>query len=166
MMLKRAAALLLTGSLLMSSAAAFAEDPSGGQEPAVVISGDVLPQQDTDAQAPALSPQAPPSVPAVDIQEGVLPDVQIDVPDGVQPTPADVQSAEAVPVEESEAVPEVETDEQQNADLQQLQDFITRLYEVVLGRGVDASGLAYWTSALVEGRKSGAEVAFGFAISD
>jgi hypothetical protein len=40
-----------------------------------------------------------------------------------------------------------------------VQNFVIRLYDKVLGRTPDKSGLAYWTNALINGEKTGATVA-------
>lgn len=48
---------------------------------------------------------------------------------------------------------------------QQVQDFITRLYELVLGRKPDAAGLDNWKTLLLNKEKTGAEVAEGFVMS-
>jgi len=45
-------------------------------------------------------------------------------------------------------------------------DFVTRLYELVLGREPEESGLRAWTSVLTEQRESAAEVTYGFVFSD
>ena len=44
--------------------------------------------------------------------------------------------------------------------------FVTRLYEVILGREADAQGLADWTGWLRQGSMTGVEVAEGFIMSD
>ena len=46
-----------------------------------------------------------------------------------------------------------------------VKDFVTRLYETVLGRKPDASGRDSWVSALKNKTKTGAEVAYGFLFS-
>lgn len=51
------------------------------------------------------------------------------------------------------------------ADITQIQEFVKRLYRLSLGREADANGLSYWTQELAEGRKTGAEVAKGFILS-
>lgn len=48
---------------------------------------------------------------------------------------------------------------------QQVQEFITRLYELVLGRKPDAAGLDNWKTLLLNKEKTGAEVAEGFVMS-
>ncbi len=47
----------------------------------------------------------------------------------------------------------------------QISDFVTRFYEKVLNRTPDSWGLSDWTSRLMEGDKSGADVAKGFVLS-
>lgn len=44
--------------------------------------------------------------------------------------------------------------------------FVTRLYEKVLGRQPEAGGKDYWVSELLNRRKSGASVGYGFVFSD
>ena len=43
-----------------------------------------------------------------------------------------------------------------------VEDFVRRLYQVVLQREPDAAGLADWCDALTSGRAQGAETAAGF----
>lgn len=45
-------------------------------------------------------------------------------------------------------------------------DFVTRLYQLVLGRTPDAGGWRSWKNLLVERRESGTGVAFGFIFSE
>jgi subtilisin family serine protease len=45
-------------------------------------------------------------------------------------------------------------------------DFVTRFYEVVLGRPADSEGLAYWVESLENGTNAGADVARGFIFSN
>ena len=47
-----------------------------------------------------------------------------------------------------------------------VEGFVTRLYDVCLGRKPDASGKAYWMDELSSGRQSGAQVAYGFLFSE
>lgn len=47
-----------------------------------------------------------------------------------------------------------------------VEGFVTRLYDVCLGRKPDASGKAYWMDELNSGRQSGAQVAYGFLFSE
>jgi hypothetical protein len=44
-------------------------------------------------------------------------------------------------------------------------DFVTRFYQLCLGREPDPGGLAGWLEALINGTKSGADVAWGFVFS-
>lgn len=44
-------------------------------------------------------------------------------------------------------------------------EFVTRLYEVCLGRGADEEGLNNWTGVLVNGQATGVSVAYGFIFS-
>jgi len=46
-----------------------------------------------------------------------------------------------------------------------IEDFVTRLYKLVLGRTPDSGGLKYWSDLLEDQVKSGAEVAYGFFFS-
>jgi predicted peroxiredoxin len=43
--------------------------------------------------------------------------------------------------------------------------FVSRMYRYCLGRKADASGLASWVSALIEGRATGTKIATGFFFS-
>ncbi len=52
------------------------------------------------------------------------------------------------------------------ADDSQIRAFVTRLYEVCLGRTPDDAGLDGWTDALVSHRNTGSEAAYGFIFSD
>ena len=45
-------------------------------------------------------------------------------------------------------------------------EFVTRLYEIVLKRTPDQSGLNYWVDQLKAGTNSGSGVAYGFCLSD
>jgi len=47
-----------------------------------------------------------------------------------------------------------------------IEDFVTRLYKLVLGRTPDAGGLTYWADLLESKKKTGVEVAYGFFFSD
>ena len=47
-----------------------------------------------------------------------------------------------------------------------IEDFVTRLYKLVLGRTPDAGGLTYWADLLQSKKKTGVEVAYGFFFSD
>lgn len=49
---------------------------------------------------------------------------------------------------------------------QQVDDFVVRLYELILGRKPDAKGRETWKNLLLNGEKTGAEVAEGFVMSD
>ena len=44
-------------------------------------------------------------------------------------------------------------------------DFVARFYVTILGREADESGLNHWTSSLLSGEKTGADVAKGFVLS-
>lgn len=52
------------------------------------------------------------------------------------------------------------------AQTAQVEAFVTRLYEKVLGRQPEAEGKAYWTAELMNRRKSGAVVGYGFVFSN
>ena len=47
-----------------------------------------------------------------------------------------------------------------------VQGFVTRLYELILGRKPDAKGLSEWTALLTSGQATGAHVASGFIYSN
>jgi hypothetical protein len=51
------------------------------------------------------------------------------------------------------------------ADRSDVEDFVTRFYELCLGRSPDAAGLDGWVSALMDGSKTGSDVAYGFVFS-
>ena len=53
----------------------------------------------------------------------------------------------------------------QVANLTQIEQFVKRFYQVILGRSPDAAGLAYWSSSLESLGKSGADIAKGFIFS-
>ena len=46
------------------------------------------------------------------------------------------------------------------------QDFVTRMYQVCLGRTPDEEGLGVWTDGLVDGTFTGQDIANGFIMSD
>ena len=48
---------------------------------------------------------------------------------------------------------------------QGVNDFVTRLYDICIGRKPDANGLADWTGKLKNGKATGVSVAFGFIFS-
>lgn len=48
----------------------------------------------------------------------------------------------------------------------QVEDFVRRLYELVLGREADDAGLQAWTDQLIQKNNTGAEAAYGFVFSD
>ena len=50
--------------------------------------------------------------------------------------------------------------------VEQVMQFVTRLYNVCLDRDPDAGGLEHWTSLLVEKKLTGAEVAYEFFFSE
>ncbi|MCB2183986.1 MAG: DUF4214 domain-containing protein [Desulfobulbaceae bacterium] len=50
--------------------------------------------------------------------------------------------------------------------LTNISDFVSRFYQVVLGRSADALGLNYWTDSLYSGTRAGADVAVGFIFSE
>ena len=54
---------------------------------------------------------------------------------------------------------------QGHQNLNNVQDFVGRFYETILGREADAGGLNLWTDLLHTGINSGADVAFGFVFS-
>ncbi|MFO7971377.1 MAG: DUF4214 domain-containing protein, partial [Desulfobacterales bacterium] len=45
-------------------------------------------------------------------------------------------------------------------------DFVSRFYQVVLGRNAETSGLNYWVNSLETGTRAGADVARGFIFSN
>ena len=47
-----------------------------------------------------------------------------------------------------------------------IEAFVQRFYQEILGRSADASGLADWTNRLVSGESTGADIAKGFVFSD
>jgi hypothetical protein len=51
------------------------------------------------------------------------------------------------------------------ADRSDVEAFVTRFYELCLGRSPDAAGLDGWVSALMDGSKTGSDVAYGFVFS-
>ncbi len=53
-----------------------------------------------------------------------------------------------------------------SADESRVRAFVTRLYEVCLGRTPDEDGLDGWTDALISHRNTGSEAAYGFIFSD
>lgn len=53
-----------------------------------------------------------------------------------------------------------------SADRTQVEAYVTRLYELCLGRYPDAAGLTDWVDRICSGRTSGAEAAKGFFFSD
>lgn len=53
-----------------------------------------------------------------------------------------------------------------SVDEEQAEAFVTRLYTKFLGRNPDSAGLENWTAHLVNGTKTGIEVAQGFAFSN
>ena len=59
----------------------------------------------------------------------------------------------------------LDADEEDEAQAQLLEDFVTRLYRVCLDREPDAKGLAGWVSQLEAGTKTGVQVASGFIFS-
>ncbi len=50
-------------------------------------------------------------------------------------------------------------------DRKALEAFVTRLYELCLGRPADPAGLASWVDPLAKGQTTGAQVAYGFIFS-
>ena len=48
----------------------------------------------------------------------------------------------------------------------QVEGFVRRLYELVLGREADEAGLKAWTDQLIKKNNTGAEAAYGFVFSD
>lgn len=48
---------------------------------------------------------------------------------------------------------------------QQIEDFVTRFYQLCLSREPDENGLNYWVSSLMDGTLTGADVAKGFIFS-
>lgn len=58
---------------------------------------------------------------------------------------------------------EYRTAEYQNGQsLNQIQDFVERFYDTILGRSADAAGINYWTDSLATGVLSGQNIARGF----
>lgn len=51
------------------------------------------------------------------------------------------------------------------ADSQNVDDFVTRLYKICLGREAEEDGLKYWTDVLKNGEQTGTSVAAGFIFS-
>ncbi len=51
------------------------------------------------------------------------------------------------------------------ADRSAVEDFVTRFYNLCLDREPDLAGLNGWVSALLDGSKTGSDVAFGFVFS-
>jgi len=51
-------------------------------------------------------------------------------------------------------------------DPEQANAFVERLYDTALSRTGDATGVEYWVNALVNGEKTGSEVAYGFFFSN
>ena len=47
----------------------------------------------------------------------------------------------------------------------QVRDFVSRFYQVVLGREGETAGIDYWTDSLKNGTRAGADVAWGFIFS-
>ena len=52
------------------------------------------------------------------------------------------------------------------ADRDDVEAFVTRFYQQCLGRSPDQEGLNYWTDSLLDGSRTGADVASGFVFSD
>ncbi|MDY0222922.1 MAG: DUF4214 domain-containing protein [Desulfobacterium sp.] len=48
----------------------------------------------------------------------------------------------------------------------QIETFVSRFYEVVLGRFAESEGLNYWTNSLINKTRTGADVARGFIFSE
>ena len=69
-------------------------------------------------------------------------------------------SAPAAPAEEQQSQPAAASDPEG------VRAFVTRCYEVILGRSPDAGGLDYWSEELLSGRKAAAEIIHGFMESD
>ena len=53
-----------------------------------------------------------------------------------------------------------------DADATEVEDFVTRFYELCLGRPPDSAGLGGWVSALRDGTQTGSDVAYGFVFSE
>jgi len=51
------------------------------------------------------------------------------------------------------------------ADFTQVKNFVTRFYQQCLGRDPDSAGLSGWVKDLLDGTKTGADVAWGFVFS-
>jgi Domain of unknown function (DUF4214) len=47
----------------------------------------------------------------------------------------------------------------------QIEAFVSRFYQVVLGRSAEADGLVYWSNSLMNKTRAGADVAWGFIFS-
>ena len=56
--------------------------------------------------------------------------------------------------------------EEPTVDVEKVQQFVTRLYNVCLDREPDAEGLEYWTNILVKRERTGSQVGYGFAFSE
>ncbi|MDZ7664877.1 MAG: DUF4214 domain-containing protein [Desulfotignum sp.] len=53
-----------------------------------------------------------------------------------------------------------------NIESSGVSDFVSRFYQVVLGRPADSGGLVYWVDSLENGTRAGADVARGFIFSN
>ncbi|MCD8069192.1 MAG: DUF4214 domain-containing protein, partial [Lachnospiraceae bacterium] len=53
----------------------------------------------------------------------------------------------------------------ETADTEQIEEFVTRLYQVCLNRDPDDAGLADWVNRLATGQETGASAAYGFIFS-
>lgn len=51
-------------------------------------------------------------------------------------------------------------------DVEKVNAFVERCYTVILGRGSDPVGKAYWVNGLLSGERTGIAVAYGFVFSD
>ena len=60
---------------------------------------------------------------------------------------------------------EVATAYEENAYVQKVKEFVTRLYDICLDRKPDAQGLADWSGQLKNSQATGVSVAYGFIFS-
>ncbi len=91
--------------------------------------------------------------------------------------PEEEETSPAVPAEtevfematelpETEAVQDILLFQGADSPEAMVQAYVIRLYEKVLGRSPDVSGLRSWTELLLGGQSTGADVAAGFVFSD
>lgn len=83
----------------------------------------------------------------------------------------DRETLEKMGQKDAEAVAEYygleKADEGGNAEqTEQVEGFVRRLYELVLGREADTEGLKAWTNQLIQKKNTGAQAAYGFVFSE